>query len=833
MTPRRKGRRALTALATLSLLTGTFVASNAALALAQSEFELDRNATNDLTTAHLGVTKSQVKTTDNSILVCQFVGGVYPAAGPFTIQIDGEVMTVTSYGTTSSQTGGCSFSDPALVASGTRVYNVTRVNRAAHPGDSDVTQLTTGAAAGDDWDQVHQSITADGNDTGDDDKCVSLGASECTWVHDGFNVSAFTTGGSKDDLNINPIAGESGTGWKWADTSVPPSDEILDAFAAKYTDGNSHQLLFFGADRWATNGAKDFGFWFFHDEVSLNPDGTFSGVHTRPTATSRGDILLLGTFTQGGAITSLRVFEWVGVGGDTNGTLDDLGSFGDCFAGGGNTNGCNTVNNTTVPSPWPYQGAASTNVSGQFYAGAFMEGGLDLTNLGLEGCFASFMAETRSSPEPGAQLKDFALGAFESCETTVTTTPADSAGTALTDSNDTDTLPEAQLGTGAAGVDVTDNVTVTVSGITTWSGEVDFFICGPIADPNTCDSGGVDAGAAQAVSNADNTATSPSVNLTEVGRYCWRGEFTPSTASATAGVDSGSDASATECFEVLPVTPTLTTTAWSTGDDQGSAQTDPVSFGSPLYDKGSLTGTAYEPGTDGADTTYPSINATMETKADGSIDFTLVGPDTDTTVCDTATPSAGTGDNPETVNVDGDDDYFTSGFTPDSPGDFHWVAEYTGSTSGNTTGTDHNTACDEPGEDVTVQQLQPTMDTSQSFIPNDSATVTVDAGAGDLDGDVTFYMWVDDNTCGNGDLTTADYTEGPLAVSDTDDPGDTSLSDSVETSNSTAYGTTGTTFDWIAVFESNTSAHLDVTSGCGNENSSITIDNGVTQPETP
>lgn len=487
MTPKRKGRKALTALATLSLLTGTFVASNAALALTQSEFELDRNATNDLTTSHLGVTKSQVKVNDNSIIVCEFVGGSYPSDNPdFTIQIDGEIMTVTTYGATSTQTGGCSFADPALVASGTRVYNVTRTNRAAHPGDSDVTLLIAGAAPGDDWDQVYASVTADANDTGDDDKCVSLGASECAWVHDGFNVSAFTTGGSKDDLNVNPLAGEAGTGWKWADTSVPPSDEILDAFAAKYTDSNTHQLLFFGADRWATNGAKDFGFWFFHDEVSMNPDGTFSGNHTRPTATSRGDILLLGTFTQGGAVTSLRVFEWVGVGGDTNGTLDDLGSFGDCFAGGGNANGCNTVNNTTVPSPWTYQGAGTGQVAGQFYAGAMMEGGIDLTNLGLEGCFASFMAETRSSPEPGAQLKDFALGSFESCETTVTTTPADGAGTALTDTDsDSLSLPDIEIGTGAAGVDVTDNVTVVVSGIATWSGEVDFFICGPIADPNT------------------------------------------------------------------------------------------------------------------------------------------------------------------------------------------------------------------------------------------------------------------------------------------------------------------------------------------------------------
>jgi hypothetical protein len=249
-----------------------------------------------------------------------------------------------------------------------------------------------------------------------------------------------------------------------------------------------------------------------------------------------------------------------------------------------------------------------------------------------------------------------------------------------------------------------------------------------------------------------------------------------------------------------------------------------VPFGDPLYDKASLSGTAYQPGTDGANTTYPSIEATMDTPANGSITFTLIGPD------DCATTATGTGDNPETgVTVTGDGDYFSSGFTPDQPGDYHWQASYTGDDP-NTLGATHNGDCSDTAEDVTVQQLQPTMDTAQSFIPNDSATVSVTAGTGNLDGNVTFYMWVDDDTCGAGDLTTADYTEGPLAVSDTDNVGDTTLSDTVETSNTTSYGTTGTTFHWIAVFESNTGAHLDVTSGCGNENSSITIDNGVTQP---
>src|SRR3990172_783417 len=487
--PRRKGRRWLTALSTVSILAGVLVLGTPALGLTQSEFELDKNPTNDLTTEHLGTLKSSVNSTATSFVVCERQFDItndgvnnpvvvpIPAV-PFTIQIDAEQMTVTALGTPSNKTGGCSFSDPADSAFQVRAWLVSRhvngTTAASHSGSSDITHMLTGAAPGDDWDQVFASVTADADDIGADDKCIALGAVECAWV--------------------------------------------LDAFAAKYIDSSTdHELLFFGADRWSTNGAKDFGFWFFHDQISLNPDGTFSGNHTRPDpgTGARGDILMLGTFSQGGAVTTLRVFEWVGTGGDTNGTLDSLGTFGDCGAGGGSAEGCNTVNNTTVPSPWDYQGAASGAAADTFYAGAFMEGGIDLTALGLEGCFRSFMAETRSSPEPGAQLKDFVLGAFEQCQATVTTTPKDGTGNPLAADTDSDGLDEITIGTGAAGVDVTDSLNLTVEGTNTFTGTLTFFICGPITS-GTCDTGGVPAGPLNK-KNAPGAFSSDPVNLTEVG----------------------------------------------------------------------------------------------------------------------------------------------------------------------------------------------------------------------------------------------------------------------------------------------------------------------------
>ena len=797
------------------------------------QVELDKNATDDLTVSHLGALKSQVNsTTATSIDVCErtptlpFDPALPPAVGTH-ILIDAEEMEITEVGDPSTKTGGCGFTDPADTVEDVRTYTVTRgVNgstAATHPGGADVSALIPDTKAGTDWDEIYAEYQAHSSD---ENPCAAIsGSVACIWLGDEPGVSAFTQG-SSDTLDI--------TGWHWTDMGVPDADEILHAYAIKFS--NSDQFLYFGADRYAVNGAKDMGFWFFKSPVHMDSaTGTFVDDEGQPAAHQIGDILLLGTFTQGGAVTDIRVYSWVGSGG-SDGSLDSGGAFGDCVPGSASDNGCNTVNGTTINSPWAYQGKGSTAAADVVYGGGFMEGGVDLGALGLEGCFASFMAETRSSPSLTAAQKDFTLGRFESCSSELTTSPANGSGSNLTDSGEGTSLPDIQIGTGSAGVDVTDNATLNIGGTTNWSGTLDFYLCGPITS-GTCDSGGVKIDS-QSVDQSDSQPiTSASANLTAIGRYCWRGEFT----SSTDGVPDGSDSSSGECFEVLPVTPTLSTTAWSTDGsdtDPGEAQTDDVSFGTALYDKASLSGTAYEPGTNGGkgiddvQTGYTTINADDGEAADGKITFTLVGPDTDTLVCSTATPSTGSpqANNPEDVDVDGDDDYFTSGFTPDSAGDFHWIASYGGSTSGNTGATSHNTACDETGEDVTVLQLQPTMDTAQTFIPNDSATITVDAGAGDLDGSVSFYLWEDDSTCDSGDTSMADQSFEDIAVSATDAASGT-ISDTASTSNTTTYDADHD-FYWIVVFSSNNGAHKDITGTCGNEHSSITIVNGSTEPSS-
>ena len=308
---------------------------------------------------------------------------------------------------------------------------------------------------GPDWDTVRAALIADPDTT-----CAALDLVACTFIEDGIGPSIFTIGSTKDHLPIS--------GWHHTDGSSPDKAEIENAYAAKAIDVNDPddpdddaEILYFGMDRQAVDGSTDIGFWFFQSPVFACPDpdagdacdgvpaGQFAGEHLE------GDVLLLGTFTQGGATSNIRVFTWVDTGGNPGNVLGPTDTFGDCVPGADNDEGCATVNDTTIGVPWNYtfKGAST---GGWIPAGGFFEGGIDLTANDLEGCFSSFLAETRSSPEVTAILKDFALGQFESCEGGVTTTPSNGEGDALTDTNAND-VPDIQLGTGDAGADVTDS----------------------------------------------------------------------------------------------------------------------------------------------------------------------------------------------------------------------------------------------------------------------------------------------------------------------------------------------------------------------------------------
>ena len=251
-----------------------------------------------------------------------------------------------------------------------------------------------------DWDQVF----ADNNV---EPPPVS-GALASAFVTDKVNSNTddiFQGGGSKDTLGIQQGR------WLFTDSKPQPKDDITHAYAAAYTDpSNGHLILYAGLDRFDNSGDATAGFWFFKNEISENPNVTTNGGHPFVGTHSDGDILLVSDFTQGGSVSTIKVFRWTG--NDATGGLVAVST--------GNPSAGNTfaiVNGAPISVPWSYTNKSGAN---QPAAGEFLEEGIDVTALGLEGCFASFLAETRSSQSPTATLSDFVVGNFPLCSLAAT-----------------------------------------------------------------------------------------------------------------------------------------------------------------------------------------------------------------------------------------------------------------------------------------------------------------------------------------------------------------------------------------------------------------------------
>ena len=573
----------------------------------------------------------------------------------------------------------------------------------------------TNAAAtpGDDWDNVCREVAVrDGTNVNCTTTNSTNGATAREWVAEpNLDSTIFTGGGSKDPQDIS--------NWKWKDGAggLPAKDNLLHSFAARYTTAQNEEVLFFGSDRWDNSGDATQGFWFFQNPIARNTpnasSGTFSGLH------KNGDLLVLTDFSNGGGTSTINVYEWdtrctsagvldpdgpggappLGTCGDTNLMTLASSNAANCASAAAGDDFCGIVNAGTITMPWSFQDKSLTP-NNQALNGEFFEGGINLTALGLgDRCFSTVASESRASTSTNATLKDFVVGGFGSCGSSVTTTPKDNAGA---------NIPGTGLSINGGSVQVKDSATVAVSGTTTWAGSVKFFLCGPptLQANETCTTseGGTEITPAKSVSNTTPTVLSDPATVTSAGRYCWRAEFT----STTTGVPPASDASATECFTVNPVTPTLATTA---GDD--------VTLGNPVTDTATLSGTANKPGT-------PVINPTTAGgPATGTITFTLYK-------ADCSTLATGTGTNPQTVNVSGNGTYPTGGgsvsFTPNEPGTYHWVAEYSGDLP-NTLGTSHNKTigttqgCTDANETVVVNQQNSTVNSTQDWLPNDTATL--------------------------------------------------------------------------------------------------------------
>ena len=275
--------------------------------------------------------------------------------------------------------------------------------------DGNITDAAPGPTP-DDWD----TLNCDGGNA-----LVKTGV-----LHDGLGVTIFTGGGSKDPDLLQS--------WKHKNGSVPDKDEIINAYAAKYTGSPSgDNILTFGADRFDNSGTAFIGFWFFKDTVFAAPDGRFRNGPLATDALAEhqiGDVLVLIEFTVGGTVPTAKVFEWVGTGGsESGGTLNDITGTAPVGSVFSISNGVAQNIPGSCPA-WDYtpKGGAP---GGPIPTNAFFEGAINIDAFpALAGsCFSSFMVETRSAASVTSTLKDFALGQFNTCAAIEVTKTADSA----------------------------------------------------------------------------------------------------------------------------------------------------------------------------------------------------------------------------------------------------------------------------------------------------------------------------------------------------------------------------------------------------------------------
>jgi uncharacterized repeat protein (TIGR01451 family) len=545
----------------------------------------------------------------------------------------------------------------------------------------------------------------------------------------------YTGGATKDDLNT--------TGWKWTTGSVPDKDNIEHAFAVSYEQGG-HTFVYFGLDRYANNGDAFTGFWFFKGGVGPVAGGTFSGAH------QVGDLLVLANFTNGGADSTIQLYEWVGTGGDVNGTLHLLGTGQECTGSPVDDKACAMTNSGPITPSWTFDDKGTAGSNNPIPAESFFEGGIDLDQLfgGNAPCFGSFIAETRASQSVDAVLKDFAGGSFNTCVPPTITT-------------------DSSRSTVHFGQTVTD--TATLSGNDgPASGSVKFFVCGPDSSAPNCTSGGTQVGSAVNVTTSSNggTATSAAYTPTAAGFYCWRAEYTPDQASQyLAGKHTNQT---TECFEVVKNVTSITTAANQT-----------VSVGASISDSATLSGATSDAG--------------------GTIVFKAYGPgDADCSNAAAFTSSP--------VAVSGNGTYGPVSFTPSTAGVYRWIATY----SGDAKNLGSSGACNDAGENDTVNKVTPAISTVASAditigaSISDTATVT---GGLNPTGTVTFNLYgPNDATCANAAVFTS--ANRPLS-------GGTATSASFTP---TLVGT----YRWIATYNGDANNN-SVSGACNDANESVVV----------
>src|SRR6266852_4751636 len=290
---------------------------------------------------------------------------------------------------------------------------------------------------------------------------LPLGGLDAHWVNDGPHAvtdnTTFTTG-SKDTLDISA---------NWACTpsnNITPKDDILHSysFAIVPQSGSraGHLMIYGGFERFANNGAGDLGLWLLQDPTvscsSSKGAVSFTGVHVV------GDILAVGEFSTGGSVTTLNLFQWVGISkANPLGVMNITATGGaDCTVAPVTANVCARSNTGPISTPWSTQD--KTSGPNTLATAEFFEVGIDLTGLLGQNapCINRFIFDTRTSPSLTATLMDYAEGALATCPTAAISTNVSPSPIPF-------------------GGSATDTATVTLTTASTVSGTVTFNVYGP------------------------------------------------------------------------------------------------------------------------------------------------------------------------------------------------------------------------------------------------------------------------------------------------------------------------------------------------------------------
>jgi len=472
--------------------------------------------------------------------------------------------------------------------------------------------------------------------------------------------------------------------------------------------------------------------------------------------------LVISDFSNGGSVSTISILTWdsactatnkpFGYCADANLHLQETSTAANCSTAAiPGDPFCGLVNPANgVVAPWPYTDKSGNST---YLQGELLEAGVNLSllpNIASE-CFASFLAETRSSTSTTATLKDFVLGNFGNCVATMSTQVSNA-------------------GPVTPGTAVHDTATVVGNQPSkTPSGTVTFFLCGP--DTGACSTGGTLVGTGT-LSGSGGTASadSPDVNtgtgLTP-GRYCFRAEWPGDANYTTALKEYGGADGTNECFTVARVQSSTTT----------SPSSGAIQLGDSITDLAVVTGT---------------IAGGIPT---GTVSFFICGPIAATVTCDTGgtavgspvTLDAGTVGPPPSASA-------TSGaVTPSAVGRYCFRGEYSGDNHyfGSSDSRD--------GECFTVSTTSSTS-SAQTWLPNDSATVT---SSGPLSGSLSFTLYE------SGDCTGTILRAAETFTFSVPAPGSVTRS----TTNSTVTVETSKTVSWKVVFTS-TNAFVSGSSRC-------------------